>query len=238
MDELLAHLPMAVVVLVLGLVFKKPLFAWLNRFGRLKTGDTVLEMASQIEQQVNASKGNQISGDGLLSSGSSVITSAAAVLPTTALAPVPNPARGKVLRTVGISPLVIKREEEIRRDVLNIPEAEQRDLLIRNLAICQLQKTAEEVYRLIYGSQLALLHHLHLFGPEPREKLVEQFYDPAMKKYPAIYAKIPLDRFFHFLQTSDLIQTSGENGPFAITEKGKAFLEWLVSEGILAQKPF
>ena len=237
MDEFLGHLPMAMALVILGLVFKKPLFEILNRL-RVKSGETVLEIPSQVEQQTNASR-VQVSGDALLSNVPTPSTSTAVTVTPISPGAIPDPARTAVLRNVGVSPLVLQREEVIRRDLINIPVGEQRELLVRNLAILQLHLTAEEVYRIIFGSQLALLEHLNLYGPTPKEKLGDLFYKTAVAQYPAQYAShISEDKWYEYLVSNELITLATDGSSYEITIKGKAFLQWLVDKGILARKMF
>jgi hypothetical protein len=227
---------MAGVVLILGLIFKKPLFAWLNRFGRFKSGDTVLEIPSQVEQQVNA----RVSGDSLLSAEQSTLGTSTAVIvaPTTVQAVAVDPARAAVIRNVGVSPMILEREAAIRRDVANIPESERLDVLVRHLAVSELLTNAEQIYRLIFGSQLGLLHHLNLYGLTAKTKLIENFFEPAAVKYPAAYVRYSKDEYFHFLESNFLVTSANHPEAYEITVKGKGFLEWIVTSGVSVEKPF
>jgi hypothetical protein len=227
---------MAVVVLVIGLCCIRPFFAWLNRVKTVKHGDTSLEMGVlAAEQQVSSPK--TASGAGLLAAASSSIQSSGTVTAPADSAAGTDLLRGENLRNFGISPLVINRERAILTDLNNVQSAERESLLVRHLAIASLQLIAEQTYRLIFGSQLAMVQHLNLYGPTPKSKLLETFYEPAAAADPAPYAKIPPEGWFQYAVKTSLIWAT-DSECYAITQTGKAFLEWLVATGILASKPF
>jgi hypothetical protein len=241
MDGFLAGIPMALAVVALGFILRKPLFTWLNRYDRVKTGDTTLEVVPQVELQANASKANQISGDGPLSGDSSVVqsTAVASASPATAVTNT-NPTRINTLKNFGVSPLIVERETAIREELTGIEESERLSILVRHLAVAQLQWNAEEAYRLIYGSQLSLLQHLNLYGETSEQTLLDLFYASAKEQYPKPYENISTQNYLQYLITAGLIvrTTTGEATSFRITLRGKGLLEWIVARGILAKKPF
>jgi hypothetical protein len=187
--------------------------------------------------ELQANSATAVSGEGLLAASPAVITSSAVVGSPTVPALAADAARGDILRNVGISPLVIERERAIFRDMNNVQVGERINLLVRHLAIASLFFIAEQTYRLIFGSQLAMVEHLNLYGPTPKAKLLELFYDPAAANFPEPYAKISPDRWLRFPVTSGLM-ASQDGELYTITQTGKAFLEWIVATGILASKPF
>jgi hypothetical protein len=254
MDEFWAHVPMAAAVLIIGLTFifvlRKPLRDLPGRIRSLKHGETSIDMGPQAEeQQVRLSE--IAASPSLLTTGS--VESKGAVLlsePKRGEARIvesPDSSHGiaeashdraNVLRTVGLSPLVTEREVLILKDLENIPELEERvSLLARNLAIAQLQITAEHLYRVIFGSQLAALHHLNLYGATSKEKLEELFYKPAAQHWTEQYENYPAERYFHFMVSTGLMNLSTDDKA-TITAKGKALLEWIVANGLLMNKAF
>jgi hypothetical protein len=248
MDEFLAHVPMAAAVLIIGLVLiivtRKPLASLVDRVRSVRHGETSLEMGPQAEQQ-QAQLSEVPPPRGLLRASaidpSVMNTGGGTVVESTDSASgagqTPNE-RASVLRTVGLSPLVIDRETIIRKDVDHLPTIEERErLLIRNLAIAQLELAAERTYRVIFGSQLAALQHLNLYGPTPKEKLERLFYEPAAQKFGEVYRNYPADRYFHFMASNGLI-TISDGGDVAVTVAGKALLEWIIRHGVLMNKPF
>lgn len=75
----------------------------------------------------------------------------------------------------GEEPLVRRREDLIRQDLKkfkleNTPE-EAVNVLVRHLALTQLLLHAEQIYRTIFGSQIALLKQLNIGGAITREQL-------------------------------------------------------------------
>jgi hypothetical protein len=246
MDGMLAAIPMAVAVLALGVIlgfmFKRPLFAWLNRVRQVKAGDTVIDMTAQAEQQVIASNNStnvssSAAGLAATASGSLLPSSSAAVASTPSASPAANAGRLEALRNFGVSPLIIEREEVIHRDLESVTGIDREGILIRHLAVAQLEWKAEEIYRLIYGSQIALLEHLNIYGPESEQRLVDLFMKPAAAKYPGAYEKITTDAYFRYLETSLFIVRSAD-GTISITPAGKGFLEWIAARGILVSKMF
>jgi hypothetical protein len=141
--------------------------------------------------------------------------------------------RADLVKDFGLSPLVIAQEMAIRRDLSKLDRSaqEQVNILIRHLAVVQLTNRAETTYRLIFGSQIALLTHLNLFGPTSVVKLIADFYMPAAKRYPALYEAYPQDGYFKFLQSNGLIAPT-PNAGYEITLVGRAFLQWMTGAGI------
>jgi hypothetical protein len=248
MGEFWAHVPMAAAVLTIGLVFifvtKKPLVSLVDRIRLVRHGETSLEMGPQAEQQ-QAQLSEVPPPRGLIKASAIdapvVHTSSAAIVESADTASGVGQTtnqRADVLRTVGVSPLVIDREAIIRRDVDHVPTIEERErLLIRNLAIAQLELAAERTYRVIFGSQLAALQHLNLYGTTPKEKLEELFYVPAAQKFGEVYRTYPADRYFHFMASNGLV-TISDGGDVTITFAGKALLAWIIHHGLLMNKSF
>jgi hypothetical protein len=244
MDELWAHVPMALAVLIIGLIVycgsRKPLHKLLDRIRSLKHGDTSIDMGPQAEeQQVRLSESPPARG--LITTGpTEPETVAIATEPRSSSTPLIEAAddRANVLRTVGVPPLVIEQEAIIRKDLRHIPSIEEREkLMVRNLALAQLQSTAERIYRVVFGSQLAALQHLNLYGATSREKLGALFYEPATQKWTEVYQNYTADRYFHFLVENGLIGLSTDDKA-TITIKGKALLEWIAGNGLLMNKAF
>jgi hypothetical protein len=93
-----------------------------------------------------------------------------------------------------VPPLVRDREVRIRTDLaklqLNEKPRKAVDLLIEHLATAQLLHAAEQLYRRIFGSQVAVLKHLNLVVSATEEKIAE-FYDSASSQYPELYSRYP-----------------------------------------------
>ena len=239
MDGMLSAIPLAVAFLLLGLVaifvLKRPLIDLLKRVEKVKAGEVAVEW-SQTDQQLSAKKGGVITGSGQLASEPAIFDSTGSVI-----ASLPNSvehtSRGEILKNYGVSPLIVERDYLIRKDMQNVTESERESVLVRHLATTQLLLEAEQVYRLIFGSQLGALNYLNLYGAKKTSDVIAAFYDPATKEFPAVYEKISHEDWFHYLFTSNLIENLAD-GACQITPRGKAFLEWIVASGILPSKPF
>lgn len=243
MDGLLAGVPMAGTVLILGLffgfVYKRPIFDWLNRVKQVKAGDTTIDMSAQAVEQQAANSTITTGSSGSLAAAPAALPAATA--PSTNITispgPAPNAARAEELRNFGTPAVLLEREAEIRRDLLNVPEHERDRTLIRHLAVAQIEWRAEEVYRLIFGSQIAILQHLNLYTSDSEQHLIELFFDTTAAQYPDAYAKMDRGQYFQYLVGAKLVNRS-EQGIYTLTVFGKAFLEWMPYKGILPNKPY
>ena len=197
-----------VVTFVTVLLFRKPLLGLLNRLISLKVGKDLLSIDAplptlQFEKPIDMGLENR----------TSLIEQA----------------------KYGESPLVQRREELIRQDLEKLPlnnnPQEAINILVRHLAIAQLFLYAEQVYRTIFGSQIALLKQLNIALSLTRDKL-ESFYETAKDQFPVVYATYSFDQYLHYLQSWNLISTD-DNKHYVITDEGKAFLQWIVLVGAI-----
>jgi hypothetical protein len=140
----------------------------------------------------------------------------------------------------GELPLVRRREDLIRQDLQKLqPDAQPQEVvnvLVRHLAVAQLSLYAEQIYRTIFGSQIALLKQLNIAGSLTRDQL-ESFYETAKAQFPLLYATYSFEQYLHYLQVWNLISTQ-DNKHYVITDEGKAFLQWIVIVGASEIKPF
>jgi predicted transcriptional regulator len=136
------------------------------------------------------------------------------------------------------SPIVCRREELIRQDLqklqLDTNQQEAITILVRHLAITQLYLYAEQVYRTIFGSQIALLKQLNIALSITRDQ-IESFYEMAKAQFPVVYATYSFEQYIHYLQSWNLVSTQ-DNKQYAITDEGKAFLQWIVLVGAVENK--
>lgn len=144
------------------------------------------------------------------------------------------------LQRPNVSPLVMAQEARIRADLakLHLNEKPEKavDLIIEHLAISQLLHAAERLYRLIFGSQIAVLNHLNLSGSATEEQ-IQEFYNRASLRFPGLYSKYSFKEYLGFLKSQSLIATE-DNANYTITLAGKMFLQWMVANGISDAKPF
>jgi hypothetical protein len=137
-----------------------------------------------------------------------------------------------------VSVIIREQEARIRVDLskLNLADNEAVDLLIQHLAATQLFLAAERLYRIIFGSQIAVLKHLNLYGPANRV-IIQKFYDEAKEKFPQVYNPYPFESYVNFMKSQNLVITPDDIN-YSITILGKEFLQWMVVEGRPEEKPF
>jgi len=203
--------PVAIVVLVL--LFRKPLLGLLNRLSTLKVGKELFSIDAppiiQSDKPIETSLENK----------ASLIEKA----------------------KYGEYPIVQRREELIRQDLqklqLDSQPQEAVNVLVRHLALSQLLLFAEQIYRNIFGSQIALLKHLNVVGTLRKDQIENLFYNVAKLNFPSLYDTYSFEQYLHYLKAFNLISTT-DNQTFVITDEGKLFLEWMVHVGAIEIKPF
>ena len=96
------------------------------------------------------------------------------------------------IKQVSISVTIRKQQQRIRDELIKLAlindKDEAIDVLVQHLAMSQLYHAAERLYRLIFGSQIAILRHLNLCGRFGYSRDL-RFYDMAKIKYPELYEK-------------------------------------------------
>jgi hypothetical protein len=144
------------------------------------------------------------------------------------------------LERPNVSQLVLAQEARIRADLARLHLDEQPEkainLLIEHLATAQLLHTAEQLYRQIFGSQIAILKHLNLTTAANEER-IREFYNDAAAQFPTLYEHYSFSSYLNFLRARGLIATQ-DDASYTITSIGRAFLQWMVANGISEAKPF
>lgn len=107
------------------------------------------------------------------------------------------------------------------------------DVLVRYLAGSQLAVAFEEVYRIIFGSQIYILKRANESRVLSRTA-VEAHFRHTQTLFPE-FADWEVDRYMSFLLTRGLLQGSGDD--YAITALGTEFLAWMVRIGAGENKP-
>lgn len=92
----------------------------------------------------------------------------------------------------------------------------------------------ENHYRLIFGSQIAFLKRLHLFGPQPVDS-VKEFYE-ANGAIPPPIPTYTFENWFGWLIESKDVAV--EVDQVFITPLGKRFLQWMTEAAVVDQKAF
>jgi hypothetical protein len=109
--------------------------------------------------------------------------------------------------------------------------------LVRALAVAQIHRAHEMNYRLILGSQIALLLKLNT-GVSVRKSDAREIYEQAKKNYPPIYEHFSFDDWITWPKNVQLIALSDEtdNALMTITPGAKDFLHYLVETGLTGEK--
>jgi len=125
------------------------------------------------------------------------------------------------------SPVLLDAEKAIR-DILareGIATAEDKEkVLIRHLAIAQLNFTFSRIDFLIYLGQLKILEVLNS-NPEPKQMAMD-VYNKAKAFYPEVLKDYPFEKYLGFLKTNNLILEHEDT--LSITLFGREFLAFLV----------
>jgi hypothetical protein len=109
-------------------------------------------------------------------------------------------------------------------------------ILVRHLAKTRLLLHCEFVYRLIFGSQIALLKSFNTRGGSIPEADAHQFYRNVASSYPDVFPADQPEPYLDFLIRQNLIFR--QDGHFLITDFGREFLVWLAQSGAFENKPF
>lgn len=145
-----------------------------------------------------------------------------------------------LLAEVGGSPVVTEKENVIRANIENrgvtIEEGELVDVLIKHLALSQIILEFEQIYNLIFGSQIHLLKALNSSFQQglPVESLNEHFeYFRSLSPAPSDTWTVEL--YSNLLITRRLIDIR-ENRLY-LTGYGLEFLLWMTRNGRAESKP-
>jgi hypothetical protein len=107
------------------------------------------------------------------------------------------------------------------------------DVLVRYLAQSQLAVAFEEVYRVIFGSQIYILKRANENRVLNRT-VIEGHFRHTQTLFPE-FADWDVDRYMSFLLTRGLLQRTGDD--YLITTLGTEFLGWMVRIGAGEYKP-
>jgi len=127
------------------------------------------------------------------------------------------------------SPAMLQVERAISDDL----EARRLDsssdttkVLVRHLAKTRLQLACEFVYRLIFGSQIALLKRINTMGGRLSEADVHLYYQAVARANPDVFPADQPGPYEEFLVRQGLLLHRDDQ--FLITDFGREFLSWLV----------
>lgn len=140
----------------------------------------------------------------------------------------------ELLADVLASPTLKGREKLIRKELKEKGMDDTGDtvkVLIRYLAMAQLIVNFQEIYRIIYGSQISLLG----IANENRAKgisigIVKTHFVTFQQMFKPIFDQWEVDTYMQFLLSSNLVNKEAQ--VYRITEFGVEFLDWLVKTGL------
>jgi hypothetical protein len=113
---------------------------------------------------------------------------------------------------------------------------QQVEALLHFAASLAVQLGHEQVYRLIFGSQIAALVQMNPDGGASR-KVIEDIYERAKSDFPEAYRSFTFGQWIGFLLQAGLCK-SAPNGNFVLTPYGRGFLKYIVDAHLPPNKPF
>lgn len=136
------------------------------------------------------------------------------------------------LMQVDHHPVLLEETEKKITDLLTSNslevESDTARVLIRNLAGTSIDRYFEKDYSLVRGSEIRLLEKLNALVPGSMPvQIIDNYIEETRTKYPDFYTKsISANEYLSWLMNSSLVISTNEG--FSITERGVAFLRWMV----------
>jgi hypothetical protein len=140
--------------------------------------------------------------------------------------PAPSPALRLIEEPIAAAVAASNASEEIKRA-----------WLIRGAAIARLERAHEMTYRLIMGSQIALLLQANT-GANFDVGVARAIYDEAKAKYPEIYKTFEFETWLNWPANTGLMKIDRDalKSAITITDVGRDFLHYLVGGGLTSGK--
>ncbi|MET0464964.1 MAG: hypothetical protein ABW007_17500 [Chitinophagaceae bacterium] len=201
-------------VLIVTLIFYKPVKSLIERIKSVKTGKLGIE-TDPLQIQENSEKKDKLVANNNQSK---------VELIEKALNLFSYDTREAFKQT-------IKKETELD-DVLN--EKEKNEILFRYSEYLYIQLVNERTYSHIFGSQIRLLIHLNSAFNQTVDG-VKFFFEEAVKENAEI-GRYGYDKYLQFLSSHQLIIID-DNEQISITWRGRDFLKWMVEKGLTDFKP-
>jgi hypothetical protein len=136
------------------------------------------------------------------------------------------------------SPVLTEQEQVIKADLEKHGlehEGETINILVRYLANAQLTVAFEEVYRLIFRSQIQILRRVNE-SQVLKRSVVEEHFHQTRALFPAAFADWDVDRYMSYLLGHRVLRHE-KNDEYAITLFGIEFLAWMARVGATENKP-
>jgi hypothetical protein len=136
------------------------------------------------------------------------------------------------------SPVIREREDLIHQELKAKgleDESETAKVLIRYLATAQLIVTFEELYRVIFGSQIFLLRTANENRAAGLHKsFVQRHFSNVQEMFAPTFQQWTVENYLHFVLNSRLL--IDDEDFYRISNLGVEFLEWIVKVGAPEQK--
>jgi hypothetical protein len=135
------------------------------------------------------------------------------------------------------TPTIAKVETQLHAELGIIDPEKQIDVLVRNLAVARLARNFEQIYRIIFGSQIAGLAALAA-APDGEAPVSESssYFDGIKAKYSEFYEKNTFEEWIRYPINADLVVRSGDC--LKVTDLGRDFLTYLGETKLPAEKPW
>ena len=108
------------------------------------------------------------------------------------------------------------------------------DVLVTHLAHTQIALTFEQIYKIIFGSQLYILKQVNMKGMLTEAELVAHF-EHVKKLFPPTFDTWTTESYVSYLINSGLLKKEGNT--FVLTSLGFEFLPWVVRRGYSETPP-
>ncbi|MBA7522092.1 hypothetical protein ES705_14205 [subsurface metagenome] len=109
-------------------------------------------------------------------------------------------------------------------------------ILIKHLAATKILLEFEQIYGLIFGSQIFLLKKLNEVAVQGKSKeFVLSHFKHVQELYPKLLVSWTLEQYLSFLMTRLLVKIKGNN--YHITNLGIEYLTWIVRNGRREDNP-
>jgi hypothetical protein len=134
-------------------------------------------------------------------------------------------------------PTIAKVETQLHAELGIIDPEKQIDVLVRNLAVARLGRNFEQIYRIIFGSQIAGLAALAA-APDGEAPVSESssYFDDIKAKHSEFYEKNTFEEWIQYPINADLAVRSGDR--LKVTDLGRDFLTYLRETKLPAEKPW
>lgn len=126
-------------------------------------------------------------------------------------------------------------ENRIRTDLANRPPEIRDQLLIRRLAIVTSVAWFENIYGLIFGTQIQALERLFEVNSTSLAE-ANEYYNSVLEPLMETPSPISFEDWSAFLFARELVKMEDEK--VTITEMGKEFVRWLHSQNRSTKRPF